>query len=191
MKVVFCSPDERKDWDSDSANTKSFDDAFLAYIDLYNLILEGKPADLHCGIHLCRGNFKQSDRSGGYDAIAEPLFQKLKLETFYLEFDNERSGSFDCLVNLPKGKNVILGVVTTKDEQLEDVEAIKSRVETAAQFIAKGNGSTEEAALKQIGLSPQCGFSSIISAPNMNRDHMVRKLKHVRKIADEIWPEEY
>lgn len=130
---------------------------------------------------------------GGYDRIAAKLFQNLNVSSFYLEYDNERSGSFEPLRFLPEHKNVILGVVTSKFPQLENLEELKKRVFAAADIIAKGQGTgaTQKDALKRIGVSPQCGFASHEEGNLLGWDDMVAKLRLVRKLADEIWPGEH
>jgi methionine synthase II (cobalamin-independent) len=188
--TFFCSEDMLKEWEEDKTNTKTADVVFQSYVNAYNDILSSRPTDLHVGIHLCRGNFKSSSREGGYDRIAETLFKNLNVDTFYLEYDTSRSGGFEPLRKLPPTKNVVLGLVTTKDPKLEDENVIKTQVFSAAQLIAEGNNIPVEQAMKQIGISPQCGFSSIVEAPHVGFEEMVNKLKLVRRVADMIWPGE-
>lgn len=107
-----------------------------------------------------------------------------------LEYDTERAGGFEPLKFLPKNKNVILGLVTSKFPELEDKEAMKKRVYQAADTVAEGSGETREEALKRLGVSPQCGFASHSDGNNVGKEDMVKKLQLVRKIADEIWPGE-
>lgn len=129
---------------------------------------------------------------GSYEAIAEQFFRTLDYDTFYLEYDDPRSGGFAPLRFLPKHKNVVLGVVTTKDATMEDAELIKSRVREAAQIIAAGQGRTAEEAMQNIGISPQCGFASVaVGAEGMTEDKMFAKLKLVQDIARELWPERH
>lgn len=125
---------------------------------------------------------------GSYEKIAEKFFTTLHYDTFFLEYDNPRSGGFEPLRFLPKGKNVVLGVVTTKDPQLEDSETVKSRVREAAKIIADGQGRTVEEAMANIGISPQCGFASVaVGADGMTEQKMFDKLKLVEDIAKELW----
>lgn len=187
---VFCSEQMLKDWEDDKANVRTPDELFRVYIRLYNDILASRPADLHVGIHLCRGNFRDATRKGGYERIAKTLFQELDVDTYYLEYDDRsRTGGFTPLRYLPKTKNVILGVITSKSAELED-EEVKRRVLEAAETIAEGNAESKEDALKRIGVSPQCGFASIAEGRNMEYDDMVNKLKLVRQVADDLWPGE-
>jgi methionine synthase II (cobalamin-independent) len=169
---------------------ESSDDLFDAYIKLYNDCLSERPSDMHIGVHLCRGNFVGGRHfsEGGYDAIATKLFHNLNVDTYYLEYDTPRAGGFEPLKELPQGKSVILGLVTSKFPKLEDIEEMKKKVHQAADLISQGTGETKEEALNRLGVSPQCGFASHSDGNNMNHDSMVTKLKLVRKLADEIWP---
>ena len=113
----------------------------------------------------------------------------MNYDTFFLEYDNPRSGGFEPLRFLPKDKNVVLGVITTKDPDLEDAETIKSRVREAAKIIAEGQGQTVEQVMERIGISPQCGFASVaVGAEGMTEEKMFAKLKLVRDIARDLWP---
>ena len=173
-------------------NTKSADQLLDEYIDLYNDCISKRPADMHVGVHLCRGNFVNSRHfsEGGYDRIATKLFRSLNFDTYYLEYDTPRAGGFEPLKELPPNKNVILGVITSKFPKLESVEEMKERVYQAADFVAQGSGQTKEEALKRLGVSPQCGFASHSAGNAVVRDDMVNKLKLVRELADSIWPDE-
>ncbi|RYP26299.1 hypothetical protein DL767_008094 [Monosporascus sp. MG133] len=168
-------------------------DALLdSYIKLYNDCISSRPADLHVGLHLCRGNFANSRHfsEGGYDRIATKLFGEIPVDTYFLEYDTERAGTFDPLRELPAHKNVILGVVTSKFPQLEDLGEMRDRVYAAADVVAAGQGQTREQALARMGVSPQCGFASHHLGNAVTWDDMVAKLKLVRQLADSIWPGE-
>lgn len=167
------------------------DELLDAYIDLYNDCISKAPTDLHTGVHLCRGNFigGRHFAEGAYDIIAQKLFTRLNVNTFYLEYDTERAGGFEPLRFLPKGKNVVVGVVSTKLRALEDREEMKARIHKAAEFVAEGTGQTKEEALKQLAVSPQCGFSTHESGYPLSEDDEKKKLALVRQIADEIWGE--
>ena len=188
----FCSEKFLKGFQEDTANVYNAEDLFQKYIDLYNDCLVGLPDDMHVGVHLCRGNFVGSRHfsEGGYDRIATKLFQELNVHTYYLEYDTPRAGGFEPLKHLPVHKNVILGVVTSKFAQLEDKEEMKKRVIDAAKFIAEGNNISLEAALNQVGVSPQCGFASHREGNAIDREGMINKLELVRQIADDIWPDQ-
>ena len=178
-------------WKNDPANTCTIDELFDQYIQFYRSCFE-RPADMHLGIHLCRGNFVNSRHfsEGGYDRIATKLFRDLNVSTYYLEYDTSRAGGFEPLKELPKDKNVILGVITSKFPKMEDKEDMKQRIYQAAEFVAQGSGESKEEALKRLGVSPQCGFASHEDGNLLEYEDMVNKLKLVRSIADEIWPNE-
>ncbi|KAI1081522.1 5-methyltetrahydropteroyltriglutamate-homocysteine methyltransferase [Whalleya microplaca] len=168
-------------------------DALLdSYIKLYNDCISSRPSDFHLGIHLCRGNFAYSKHfsEGGYDRIASKLFNEIDADTYFLEYDTERAGTFDPLKELPPHKNIVLGVITSKFPELEDLAETRNRVFQAADIIAKGAGQTREEALKRIGVSPQCGFASHHLGNAVTREDMIAKLKLVRDLADSIWPGE-
>ncbi|KUI63117.1 Uncharacterized protein YxjG [Cytospora mali] len=161
-----------------------------SYIKLYNDCISQRPDDLHVGIHLCRGNFAYSRHfsEGGYDRIASKLFNEIDVDTYFLEYDTDRAGGFEPLKELPPHKNVILGVITSKFPELEDLEKLKERVFQAADFVAQGPGQTRDEALQRIGVSPQCGFASHHLGNSVTREDMINKLKLVRQLADSIWP---
>lgn len=166
-------------------------DALLdSYIKLYNNCLRDRPADMHVGVHLCRGNFVGGRHfsEGGYDRIATKLFRDLDVDTYYLEYDTPRAGGFGPLTHLPRGKNVILGLVSSKVAGLEDREVLRGKVLRAAELVAEGTGESREEALGRLGVSPQCGFASHSDGNAVVKDDMVNKLKLVRALADEIWP---
>ncbi|KAI1024905.1 hypothetical protein LB504_009834 [Fusarium proliferatum] len=189
--AYFCSQKFRDGWAADSDNIGTVDDLLDAYIKLYNDSLSKIPPDMHTGIHLCRGNFigGRHFAEGKYDIIAEKLFRNLNVNTFYLEYDTERAGGFEPLQFLPKDKNVVVGVISTKLPQLEDKEEMKKRVLSAADWVAKGTGETQKDALQRIAVSPQCGFSTHESGYPLNLEEEKKKLALVREIADEIWGE--
>ncbi|KAF4988217.1 hypothetical protein FGRMN_9900 [Fusarium graminum] len=189
--AYFCSQKFRDGWAADSNNIGTVDDLLDAYIKLYNDSLSKIPSDMHTGIHLCRGNFigGRHFAEGEYDIIAEKLFKDLNVNTFYLEYDTERSGGFEPLQYLPKDKTVVVGIVSTKLPGLEDKEEMKKRVLSAADWVAKGSGESQKEALKRIAISPQCGFSTHESGYPLNLEEEKEKLALVREIADEIWGE--
>lgn len=129
-------------------------------------------------IHLCRGNFKSAwVAEGGYEPVAEVMFNELNVDAFFLEYDDHRSGGFSPLRFVPKGKTVVLGLVTTKISDLESKDELKQRVEAAAQYVP----------LEQLCLSPQCGFSSTVHGNDVSVDDQVAKLRLVVETAQEIW----
>jgi methionine synthase II (cobalamin-independent) len=126
---------------------------------------------------------------GSYEAIAERFFKTLEYDTFYLEYDSPRAGGFEPLRFLPRDKNIVLGVVTTKSPGLEDVQDMKHKVLQAADIIANGQGRTREEVMEKIGISPQCGFASTaVGAEGMTEERMFEKLKLVQDLAKELWP---
>jgi methionine synthase II (cobalamin-independent) len=185
--AYFCSDDMLAGLKSDGEDP---DKLFDLYLKAHNDTLIGRPDDLHVGLHVCRGNFSKSMHfsEGSYEKIAERFFKTLNYDTFYLEYDNPRSGGFEPLRFLPEHKNVVLGVVTTKEPELEDKEAIKQKVLEAAKIIAQGQGRSEKEAMENIGISPQCGFASVaVGAEGMTEEKMFAKLALVKEVAKELW----
>jgi len=147
------------------------------YADAINKALVGRPAGMTVTMHTCRGNFKSSFvATGGYDPVAEAMFSS-DVDGFFMEFDDERSGSFEPLRLLPRGKKVVLGLVTTKVGQLEDKDAIRRRIDAAAKFVP----------LEDLCLSPQCGFSSTHHGNALSQDDQWRKLARIVEISREVW----
>ncbi|MDT8860240.1 5-methyltetrahydropteroyltriglutamate--homocysteine S-methyltransferase [Alkalihalobacillus sp. MEB130] len=144
-----------------------------------NGALENKPEDLIITTHLCRGNYRSTYAfEGPYDKIAPTLFAKEKVDGFFLEYDDDRSGDFKPLAHIPNGgPQVILGVFTSKFGELEDKEAIKARVKEASQYVP----------LEQLCLSPQCGFASTHHGNNLTEEEQWNKLKFIIDVANEIW----
>jgi methionine synthase II (cobalamin-independent) len=156
------------------------------------MFLHHLPKDLQTGVHLCRGNMSGSTHwvSGSYDQIAKKLFTETDYAKYYLEFDDaERQGGFEPLRFLPKGKSVVLGLVSTKRAELEKVEQIKNQVEQAAEVIANAQGVTRAEAMDCLAVSPQCGFSSssLAGGKDMTMERMWEKLELVRDAARETW----
>jgi 5-methyltetrahydropteroyltriglutamate--homocysteine methyltransferase len=128
--------------------------------------------------HMCRGNFRSSwVAQGGYDFVADALFNELAVDGYFMEFDDERSGGFAPLRFVPKGKYVVLGLVTSKKGDLEAKDDLKRRIEEAAKFVD----------IDQLCLSPQCGFSSTLEGNSLSRDEQVAKLRLVVETAEEVW----
>jgi 5-methyltetrahydropteroyltriglutamate--homocysteine methyltransferase len=147
------------------------------YADAINRALKDRPAGMTVTMHTCRGNFKSSFvASGGYDPVAEAMFSA-DVDGFFMEFDNERSGSFEPLRLLPKGKKVVLGLVTTKVGELEDKDTIRRRIDTAAKVVP----------LEDLCLSPQCGFSSTHHGNALSQDDQWKKLGRIVEISKEVW----
>ncbi|PSN66756.1 methionine synthase-like protein [Corynespora cassiicola Philippines] len=187
--AYFCSQAMLDGWAADELNDKTADEMFDAYVQFYNKCFE-RPADMHLGIHLCRGNYVGSRHfsEGAYDIIAKKLFQDLNVDTYYLEYDTPRAGGFEPLAHLPRNKNVVLGVITSKFPELENEHEMVARVHQAADFVAKGTGQSREEALQQLCVSPQCGFASHAEGNALGYEDMRKKLQLVRRIADAVWP---
>ncbi|KAL4886450.1 hypothetical protein BJY04DRAFT_204730 [Aspergillus karnatakaensis] len=184
----FCDPQVHQGWAADSLNHRTSIEQVKQYVKLINDSISGLPDDLHVALHLCKGNFKSGHwASGGYDLIASTLFRKCNVKTFFLEFDTERSGGFAPLKELPVDKRVVLGLITTKTGQAEDLEQLQKRVHEAAKYMAEGSGESEASCLQRISVSPQCGFASANIGNQISRDGMLSKLSLVRKLADRVW----
>jgi 5-methyltetrahydropteroyltriglutamate--homocysteine methyltransferase len=148
------------------------------YIRHINEALAVRPEGMAVTTHMCRGNFRSAwAAEGGYDFVAEALFNELEVDGFFLEYDDERSGTFEPLRFVPKGKQVVLGLVTTKRPQLEDKDTLKRRIEQASRYVD----------LDQLCLSPQCGFSSTVEGNLLTREDEVAKLGLVVETAREVW----
>jgi 5-methyltetrahydropteroyltriglutamate--homocysteine methyltransferase len=150
----------------------------VEYIHHINEALSERPAGMAVTAHMCRGNFRSSwSAEGGYDFVAEALFDELEVDGFFMEWDDERSGGFEPLRLLPKGKQVVLGLVTTKHGELETRDEIVRRIEEAARHVD----------LDQLCLSPQCGFASTAEGNDLAEEQQWAKLRLVVEVADEVW----
>ena len=148
------------------------------YIRHINEALADRPEGMTVTTHMCRGNFRSSwAAEGGYDFVAEALFNELQVDGFFLEYDDERSGTFEPLRFVPEGKVVVLGLVTTKRGELEDKDELKRRIDEASKFVP----------LEQLCLSPQCGFSSTVEGNLVTHDQQVAKLRLIVETAQEVW----
>ncbi|KAF5375250.1 hypothetical protein D9758_000349 [Tetrapyrgos nigripes] len=157
------------------------------YIQAVNLVTAGRPKDLHISVHMCRGNVKgMSFCEGSYGPIAEKVFNKLDVDTLYLEYDNEHSGDFEPLKHVPADKNIVLGLVTTKVAKLEDPEELVKRVHEAATAMVSDHRSKEDA-LNQICISPQCGFASVWEGNPITEEDERKKLAVLQQASKMIW----
>jgi len=148
------------------------------YAKLISDSLRGRPASFRTCIHLCRGNFRSAwVAEGSYEAVAETLFNEIDVDAFFLEYDDARSGGFEPLRFVPKGKLVVLGLITSKRPDLEAKDEIKRRIEEAARFVPLDN----------LALSPQCGFSSSEHGNDLSVAEQIAKLRLVVEIAAEVW----
>jgi 5-methyltetrahydropteroyltriglutamate--homocysteine methyltransferase len=129
-------------------------------------------------MHLCRGNFRSTFvASGGYEPVAEILFNTIKVHGYFMEYDTARAGGFEPLRFVPKGKTVVLGLVTTKTGQLESRDELKRRIEEASKYVD----------IDQLALSPQCGFASTEEGNLLAEEEQWAKLRMIVELADEIW----
>ncbi len=149
------------------------------YADLINRAIAGRPADMAVSMHLCRGNFQSTFvASGGYEPVAEVLFNSIGVDAYFMEYDNERSGGFEPLRFVPRGpKVVVLGLVTSKTGELETRDVLKRRIEAASKYLP----------LEQLALSPQCGFASTEHGNLLTEDQQWRKLERCIEVAREVW----
>ena len=171
-----CDPNARNDV---AARGENPDELTARYAKLFNDSIAGKPADMTVAVHLCRGNLKGAWMAeGGYEPVAEVLFNQMNADVYCLEYDTPRAGDFSPLRHVPKGKTVILGLVSTKTPHLESKDALKRRIDEAAKFIP----------LERLGISPQCGFSSGGgSGQTVTQDDTRRKLELVMQVSQEVW----
>jgi 5-methyltetrahydropteroyltriglutamate--homocysteine methyltransferase len=148
------------------------------YARLINDCIKDRPADMPVCAHLCRGNFASAwIAEGGYDPVAEVLFNELDVDGYFLEYDTPRAGNFAPLRYMPKGKKLILGLVTSKSGALENPGDLKRRIDEASKLVP----------LEQLGISPQCGFSSTVLGNKLTIDDQIAKLKLVVQVAKDVW----
>jgi len=148
------------------------------YADMINTAVSGRPADMVITMHLCRGNFRSSwIAQGGYEPIAEILFNQIGVDGYFMEYDTDRAGGFEPLRFVPKGKHVVLGLITTKSGQLESKDDIKRRIDQASRYLD----------LDQLCLSPQCGFASTEEGNLLTEEAQWAKLQRIVDIAREVW----
>ena len=148
------------------------------YIDLINRIVRDRPAGMTVGVHMCRGNaMGKWIAAGGYERIAEKAFRRLEVDAFFLEYDSERAGGFEPLRFMPKGKRVVLGLVSTKLPALEDKDELKGKIEQATRYVP----------LENLSISPQCGFASHQKGSGLSFAQQEAKLRLVVQTATEVW----
>ena len=161
-----------------AARGENWQDTIDLYVDIINRTVRELPKSLRIGIHLCRGNSGgQFHAEGGYGVVAEKLFNAIDLDLFYLEYDSVRAGGLEPLAAVPKGKSVVLGLVSTKTGVLEDAAAIGARIEAAARFMP----------LDHLALSPQCGFASADIGNPLSQQEQEAKLRLVVGVAAQVW----
>lgn len=148
------------------------------YAKLINECIKDRPADMAVCTHLCRGNFASAwVAEGGYDPVAEVLFNELAVDGYFLEYDTPRAGNFAPLRYMPRGKKLILGLVTSKTGVLEDADDLKRRIDEASKLVP----------LDQLGISPQCGFSSTVLGNKLTIDDEIAKLNLIVQVARDVW----
>lgn len=173
--AYFCDPAQRKMLEERGDNPAELEQAYAYAL---NTALEGRPADMRITMHVCRGNFRSTFvASGGYEHIADLMFNKINLDGYFLEWDNDRSGDLAPLRHLPKNKLVVLGLVTSKTGELESKDSIKRRIEEATKY----------ADLDQLCLSPQCGFASTEEGNTLTEEQQWDKLRFCVEVAEEVW----
>ncbi len=148
------------------------------YAKAVNAAVAGRPAGMTIVMHTCRGNWKSTWLAeGGYDPVAQAVFNEVNVDGWFLEYDSERAGSFEPLRFVPKGKKVVLGLVSTKTPVLEKKDELKRRIDQAARYVPLGN----------LCVSPQCGFASSHHGNLLTEDEQWRKLALVVEVAREVW----
>ncbi|HKI97230.1 MAG TPA: 5-methyltetrahydropteroyltriglutamate--homocysteine S-methyltransferase [bacterium] len=148
------------------------------YARIINDAISTRPSGMTVCVHLCRGNFQSAwVAEGGYEPVAEVLFNEMDVDGYFLEYDDERSGDFQPLRFVPKGKRVVLGLVSSKTATLEPKDALKRRIEEASRYVP----------MEYLALSPQCGFSSTVEGNKVSEDDEIRKLGLVVEVAGEVW----
>lgn len=162
------------------------------YVKSHNDVLNDLPQDLIVGVHLCRGNFPNGIHlgSGAYDRLAKKLFQEFAYKLFYLEYDSDRAGSFTPLQHLPPDKAVVLGIVTTKNAEMERLDTLQGRVHEAADIIAGAQGRSRSDILRDnLAVSPQCGFASASDGAGlgMTIERQWEKLQLLKALAHDVW----
>jgi 5-methyltetrahydropteroyltriglutamate--homocysteine methyltransferase len=173
--AMWCDPEHRK---ALAARGDDAEGLLQTYADLINTAMSDIPSDMTITMHLCRGNFRSTFMgAGGYEPVADTLFNRINVHGYFMEYDTERAGGFEPLRLVPKGKTVVLGLVTSKSGELESKDAIKRRIEQAAKFID----------IDQLALSTQCGFASTEEGNVLAEDEQWAKLARIVDVANEVW----
>jgi len=173
--AMLCDPSIREQIRSMGGDPEAL---VAKYFAVLQQVLSARPAGMFVGMHLCRGNFRgRWMASGGYELVAERLFNDIPVDAFFLEYDSARAGDFSPLRYLPRGKRVVLGLVSTKTAALEAKDTLIRRIEEAAQVVP----------VDQLSLSPQCGFASVAGGNLLTEDDQKKKLDLVVEMADAVW----
>ena len=148
------------------------------YVNVLQAVLADRPKGMTLGLHLCRGNFRSRwMASGGYEPVAEQLFNEVPVDAFFLEYDSERAGDFSPLRHVPANKHVVLGLISTKRAQLESSDELRKRIDDASRHVA----------MERLALSPQCGFASVAGGNTLGEDEQAAKLRLVVEVAASVW----
>jgi len=173
--AMLCDADVRRQAAAEGGEPEALLDTYLGLI---ARILADRPAGMIAGMHLCRGNFRSRwMASGGYEPVAEKLFNETPVDVFFLEYDSARAGDFQPLRFVPKGKHVVLGLVSSKTPELESPDALLRRIEDAARFCP----------LDRLSLSTQCGFASVAGGNALSEEQQWGKLELIVKTASRVW----
>ena len=173
--VMLCDPKVRE---TVKAQGYDWQELVTDYIAVTNEAVKGRPAGMTTAMHLCRGNFKGKYLSeGGYDAVAERMFNDLDIDVFLLEYDTDRAGDFAPLRHVPKSKSVSLGLISTKSATLEAVDLLRRRIDLAGKYID----------LSQLGICPQCGFASTVGGNDVTLEDQIAKLRLLTSTAQQVW----
>jgi 5-methyltetrahydropteroyltriglutamate--homocysteine methyltransferase len=174
--AVLCDPNNQE---TVRRRGEDPDELIDTYIDAINQSIRERPAGMSVAVHLCRGNRDHGMADGGYEPVAERLFNRLDADGYFLEYDTPRAGDFRPLRFVPKGKRVVLGLVSTKVPTLEEADMLKHRIDEAVKYVP----------LDQLALSPQCGFSSVARVGRFPLDLVERKLALIVRVARDVWGE--
>jgi 5-methyltetrahydropteroyltriglutamate--homocysteine methyltransferase len=173
--AYLCDPEQRQ---AVRERGEDPDELPAVYAQMINAAIEDRPAGMTITMHLCRGNFRSSwIAQGSYEPVAEILFNQIGVNGYFMEYDTDRAGGFEPLRFVPKGKTVVLGLITSKNGQLESKDEIKRRIDEAARYIDAD----------QLCLSPQCGFASTEEGNLLSEDEQWNKLSRIVEIAGEVW----
>lgn len=172
--ALLCDPKIR---DIVRARGEDPDELITQYVAMHNDAVRERPPGMTLALHLCRGNSGRGLASGGYDAVAERLFVEFDVDTFFLEYDDSRSGGFEPLRFVPPERTVVLGLMSTKTAVLEPADGLRRRIEEAAKYCD----------LSRLCISPQCGFASVYLSTRLSIDQQERKLAHLVSVAESVW----
>jgi 5-methyltetrahydropteroyltriglutamate--homocysteine methyltransferase len=173
--AILCDPAAREKVKAAGANPEHLVDL---YIDAINQAMKNRPNEMSVGVHVCRGNYKGMYLAeGGYDSVAEKLFSQANVDHFLLEFDTPRAGGFAPLRHLPRHKGAVLGLISSKTPILEEIDALKRRVDEAARYVDPS----------RLAISPQCGFASTMGGNPVTEEDERAKLSLCVRAAEAIW----